>query len=224
MGRQREGAGEVSKRPTTGGAPGLSVMRGLVGYLRDRSIGFKLGLIMLVPTLATVVVGFGALASNIGTAHDADRARILAGLSGDAGRLVHNLQDERAAAILVLSNREPEAQKKATEAYKSLFAGSDNATKDYIAHRAALTGLLPPGFRALLSSIDEQLTSLGTLRQQLVNGGSQIIPSTATFRYGNLVSSLLAIRDSSSQLAGDSALSYEMRSAAAISQAKEYQS
>ncbi|OLE24362.1 MAG: hypothetical protein AUG44_19410 [Actinobacteria bacterium 13_1_20CM_3_71_11] len=199
-------------------------MRGLVGYLRDRSIGFKLGLIMLVPTLATVVVGFGALANNIGTAHDADRARILAGLSGDAGLLVHDLQDERAAAIMVLTAKDGDTQKTATATYNGLFKASDGASKDYTTHRAALTGLLPPSFRALLSSIDDQLGSLPTLRQQLVNGGSQIIPSTATFRYGNLISSLLAIRDSSSQLAGDSALSYEMRAAAAISQAKEYQS
>ena len=224
MGRQREGAGEVSKRPTTGGAPGLSAMRGLVGYLRDRSIGFKLGLIMLVPTLATVVVGFGALANNIGTAHDADRARILAGLSGDAGGLVHSLQDERAAAIVVLSAKDADTQKKAADKYKGLFVDTDAATKDYTAHRAALTGLLPPSFRALLSSIDDQLTSLTRLRQQLINGGSQVVTSTATFQYGNLITSLLGIRDSSSQLAGDSALSYEMRTAAAVSQRKEYQS
>src|SRR5256884_8935672 len=115
--RERGGAGEVSKRPTTGGGPARSVMRRLVGYLRDRSIGFKLGLIMLVPTLATVVVGFGALAANIGTAHDADRARILAGLSSDAGRLVHDLQDERAAAIIVLSAKDADTQKVATGAY-----------------------------------------------------------------------------------------------------------
>src|SRR5947209_17458225 len=113
MGRQREGAGEVSKRPTTGGAPGLTAVRGLVGYLRDRSIGFKLGLIMLVPTLATVVVGFGALATNIGTAHDADRARILAGLSGDAGVLVHDLQNERAAVTVLLASNDSDEKKNA---------------------------------------------------------------------------------------------------------------
>src|SRR5436309_1634583 len=176
MGRQREGAGEVSKRPTTGGAPGLSAMRGLVGYLRDRSIGFKLGLIMLVPTLATVVVGFGALANNISIAHDADRARILAGLSGDAGVLVHDLQDERAAALMVLTAKDSDAQKATGATYTGLFKTSDQAAKDYATHRAALTGLLPPGFHSLLGTIDEQLNSLTTLRQQLVNGTGQIIP------------------------------------------------
>src|SRR5262249_20711664 len=155
MGRQRERAGEVSKRPTTGGAPALSAMRGLVGYLGDRSIGFKLGLIMLIPTLATVVVGFGALASNIGTAHDADRARILAGLSGEAGRFVHDLQDERAAAIMVLSAKDNEAVKSAAGVYNSLVRTSDAAAKDYRDHRAALTGMLPTSFRVLLASIDE---------------------------------------------------------------------
>src|SRR5439155_19830547 len=123
-----------------------------------------------------------------------------------------------------LSAKNGDAQKRATDGYKGLFANSDGATKDYTAHRAALTGLLPSGFRGLLSTIDDQLTALTKLRQQLVNGGSQISMSTATFEYRSLITSLLAIRDSSSQLAGDSALSYEMRAAAAVSQSKEYQS
>src|SRR5690348_11974724 len=125
MGRQREGAGEVSKRPTTGGGPALSVMRRLVGYLRDRSIGFKLGLIMLVPTLATVVVGFGALASNIGTAHNADRARILAGLTGDTGVLVHDLQNERAAVAMLLASNDSPEKKNAAAEFASLVKASD---------------------------------------------------------------------------------------------------
>src|SRR5256885_16954399 len=75
-GLQGGGAGEVTKRPTTGGGPALSVMRRLGGYLRDRAIGFKLGLIMLGPTLATVGGGFGALAADNRSAHNADPARL----------------------------------------------------------------------------------------------------------------------------------------------------
>src|SRR5437868_3274176 len=106
-------------------------MRRLVGYLRDRSIGFKLGLIMLVPTLATVVVGFGALASNIGTAHNADRARILAGLTGDTGRLVHDLQNERAAVTMLLASNESNEKKNAAAEFGSLVKASDDAAHDY---------------------------------------------------------------------------------------------
>src|SRR2546430_9264627 len=196
-------------------------MRRLVGYLRDRAIGFKLGLIMLVPTLATVVVGFGALAANISTAHDADRARILAGLSGDAGRLVHDLQDERAAATMLLAANEPDAKKNATTEYDSLVKASDDAAHDYTTHRAALTGL-PASFRALLASIDDGINSLTAVRKQLSQGGAQILPSSAIFQYTNLISTLLNILISATQLAGDSGISYEMRAAAAISQYKEY--
>ncbi len=214
----------MSKRPTTGGTPGLSRMRGLVGYLRDRPIWVKLGLIMMVPTIATVFVGFGALLANIGTAHDADRARILAGLSGDAGKLVHDLQDERAAATLMQSAPPgSDMQKNAATEYNSLFKASDQAAKEYTAHRAALTGL-PAGFRGLLAKIDEGLTSLTPLRDQVSKGSGDALPSSVTFQYTTVISSLLAIRDSASQLAGDSALSYEMRAAAAISQVKEFQS
>src|SRR5437879_3449781 len=90
-------AGEVSKRPATGGAV-RSRMSGLTGYFRDRPIWVKLGLIVLVPTIATVSVGFSALLGNINAANTADRARTLAALTGDAGKLVHDLQNERAAA------------------------------------------------------------------------------------------------------------------------------
>jgi signal transduction histidine kinase/aspartokinase-like uncharacterized kinase len=212
----------VTKRPTTGGGPALSVMRRMVSYLRDRSIGFKLGLIMLVPTLATVVVGFGALATNIGIAHDADRARILAGLAADTGRLVHDLQNERAAVTMMLASNDSDEKKNATAEFDNLVKASDEAARDYTAHRAALTGL-PANFRALFSTIDDGLNSVTALRQQLAKKDvSQILPNTAIDRYTNLISSLLAIRDSAAQLAGDSALSYEMRAAAGISQCKEY--
>ena len=212
----------MTKRPTTGGGSARSFTRRLVGYLGDRSIGFKLGLIMLVPTLATVVVGFGALAANIGTAHNADRARILAGVTGDTGRLVHNLQNERAAVTIMLASNDSGEKKNATAEFQSLVTASDDAAHDYTAHRAALTGL-PANFGALFATIDDGLNSVGTLRQQISRGDSaQVPPSSAIDRYTNLISSLLAIRDSAAQLAGDSALSYEMRAGAAVSQYKEY--
>jgi signal transduction histidine kinase len=200
----------------------MSAMRRLVGYLRDRSIGFKLGLIMLVPTLATVVVGFGALAANIGTAHNADRARILAGLTGDTGRLVHNLQNERAAVTIMLATNESDEKKNAAAEFPNLVKASDDAAHDYTAHRAALTGV-PANLSAVFAGIDDGLGSVGTLRQQISKGDTtQVPPTSAIDRYTTLINSLLQIRDSASQLAGDSTLSYEMRAAAAVSQYKEY--
>ncbi len=192
-----------------------------VGYLRDRSIGFKLGLIMLVPTLATVVVGFGALAANIGTAHNADRARILAGVTGDTGKLVHDLQNERAAATMMLAQNDSGAKRAAAAQFDGFTKSSDDDVHAYTAHKAALTGL-PATFRTLLGTIDTGITDLGKVRDQLRHAPTTITTATATTTYTSLISNLIAIRDSAAQLAGDTALSYEMRAGAAVSQYKEY--
>jgi hypothetical protein len=53
---------------------------------------------MIVPTIATIVVGTVGLLDQVEQANNAERARTLAVLSGEAGNLVHQLQDERAAA------------------------------------------------------------------------------------------------------------------------------
>jgi hypothetical protein len=56
-----------------------------MGWLRNAPIWSKLGLIMIVPTIATVVVGMAGLVDNINRASDADRARTLAGLTAESG-------------------------------------------------------------------------------------------------------------------------------------------
>jgi len=92
----------VSKRPATGGTA-QSRMSGLTAYLRDRPIWVKLGLIVLIPTIATVAVGFSALLTNISAMSNANRARNLAELSTDAGTLVADLQSERAATTMYMT-------------------------------------------------------------------------------------------------------------------------
>src|ERR671933_60217 len=92
--------GDVSKRPKTGSAA-VSRLRRPAGRLRDLPIWSKLGLIMLVPTLATVIVGVSGLVDHINTANNAERARTLSVLSQAAGGLVDQLQNERSDAVLV---------------------------------------------------------------------------------------------------------------------------
>ena len=66
--------GDVSKRPKT--ATGvMSRLRRPADRLRDLPIWSKLGLIMLVPTLATIIVGVSGLVDHINTASNAERAR-----------------------------------------------------------------------------------------------------------------------------------------------------
>ncbi len=70
----------MTKRPKTGPSRPMG-FESLAGWLRDRRIGIKLGFIMFVPTLATVIVGANGLVSQISNANTADRAHSLATLS-----------------------------------------------------------------------------------------------------------------------------------------------
>src|SRR4029453_2274051 len=69
--------------------------------LRDLPIWSKLGLIMLVPTLATIIVGVSGLVDHIEEANNAERARTLSVLSEAAGGLVDHLQNERAYGVMI---------------------------------------------------------------------------------------------------------------------------
>ena len=90
----------MSKRPKTANAV-MSRLRRPAGRLRDLPIWSKLGLIMLVPTLATIIVGVSGLVDHIDEASNAERARTLAVLSQTAGGLVDHLQNERAYGVMI---------------------------------------------------------------------------------------------------------------------------
>jgi len=210
----------VSKRPEAGAKP-QSGKRSLVGYLRDRRIGVKLGFIMFVPTLATVIVGANGLVSQISTASTADRARVLATLSGDAGALVHDLQNERANAAMLLGSTSTADTAAAGKEFQKAVVATDGAKDDYNRQSSSQANL-PDNFKSLLSSIQSQLGALPKLRQDISDTTTAMPLSLAVQQYDVLITGLLGIRDSSVQLAGDSNLSYEMRAAAAISSAKEY--
>ena len=57
---------------------------------------------MVVPTLATIVVGVNGLVGHMDTVELADRARTFANLNSEAGALSHELQEERAKAVMAL--------------------------------------------------------------------------------------------------------------------------
>src|SRR5918994_2825167 len=103
-GRVNQEDGDVSKRPKTANGV-MSRLRRPAGRLRDLPIWSKLGLIMLVPTLATVVVGTSGLIDHINEASDAERARTLSVLSQAAGGLVDHLQNERAYGVMIATTK-----------------------------------------------------------------------------------------------------------------------
>ncbi len=72
----------------------------------------------------------------------------------------------------------------------------------------------------MLNQINERLGDLPGTRSQVLNGKFKI--TDALQSYDELINQLLAVRDSASQLAGDSELSDRMRTAAAVSREKEW--
>ena len=129
----------MSKRPKTANAV-MSRLRRPVGRLRDLPIWSKLGLIMIVPTLATIVVGTTAWSTTSTTASNADRARPSRSCRRRPVTWSHNLQNERAAAVDAA--RRP-SDRAAAEQYQrrrttSQHAAVDAAKVPYAQQRAAL--------------------------------------------------------------------------------------
>ena len=144
----------MSKRPKTANSF-MSRLRRPAGRLRDLPIWSKLGLIMIVPTVATIVVGTNGLIDHIGTADNADRARDLAVLTETSGELVHHLQNERAAAVLLLG-----AQNDATrEKYRTAYD---------VAHRRLAAGCLAAGAGQVLQALVDGVELVGEVDRKAV--------------------------------------------------------
>jgi hypothetical protein len=198
----------------------MSRLRRPAGRLRDLPIWSKLGLIMLVPTLATVIVGVSGLVDHINEANNAERARTLAVLSQAAGGLVDQLQDERAFAVQVRTAPANSADRtKALATYKAEWAKVDAAKLPYAQQRAALDSV-PAKVNTLLVRLDRNLEDLPSTRTQSFN--AQLEPDEVEAVYGGLINDLLNVRDSSAQLADDTTLSDHMRAVAAVARGKDY--
>ncbi|MFV2103811.1 nitrate- and nitrite sensing domain-containing protein [Micromonospora sp. LOL_024] len=215
----------MSKRPKTAGSF-LSRLSRPASRLRDMPIWSKLGLIMIVPTIATVVVGTSGLVDHLDALSDANRAGDLAELIGHSGELVDGLQDERTAAVLLLGVAPPQAgqgeseeKKQNTALYNEVASRVDDAKGPYSQQRSDLTDL-PVSLQSLLGQIDDGLGDLPGTRSQVLNGKFKI--TDALQSYDELINQVLTIRDSASQLAGDNDLSDRMRTAAAVAREKEW--
>jgi signal transduction histidine kinase len=223
----------VSERPKAGKRSFLSRLRRPVGRLRDMPIWSKLGLIMIVPTIATIVVGTTGLVGHLQSLNTANRAHALANLTRASGDLVNNLQDERALAVLLLgvdpNDPKKAAQKPALLASKQRYRAAyarihdvvDQSKAPYSQQRNELTDL-PQSFTDLLQRIDQGLTDLPGTRSQVDNG--KFLLTAASQTYEGLIANILDMRDSAAQLAGDASLSERMRASTTTSRAKEFMS
>jgi len=205
---------------TQTGAPDLVQSRFSrpASWVRDLPIWTKLGLIMIVPTLATIVVGTAALLGQVQQASLVERARSLTVLSGDASAVVQQLQNERALGVQVLQ-APPSALAALTAGYKKQSAGTDAAILKYHTDRITIAEV-PDNVKVVLDGIEVKLADLQTVRTQV--GTNKVALTVAESRYQVLISDLLSIRDLSAQLTGDPTLTDRMRATSEIARTKEF--
>ncbi|WP_236028840.1 sensor histidine kinase [Actinoplanes lichenicola] len=200
----------------------MSRLRRPADRMRDLPIWSKLGLIMLVPTLATIIVGVSGLVDHIDEANNAERARTLSVLSEAAGGLVDHLQNERAYGMMITTIDDPNSPDlaKAKQDYAAESSQVDAAKVPYAQQKAALDDV-PENVSTLLLRLDRNLEELPAQRSQIANKRSDAQDATQE-TYTRLINDLLAVRNAAAQLASDTELSDHLRAVAAVATAKEF--
>ncbi|GIJ70320.1 hypothetical protein Voc01_052370 [Virgisporangium ochraceum] len=195
----------------------FSRLRKPVGRLRDLPIWSKLGLIMIVPTIATIVVGTTGLVENISAANDADRTRTLARLSMQAGAVIQELQSERAAGVLFVGSP-AETRGTPQETFNKQIPQTDNAVSQYRQSRRAV-GDLGGSAQVAINEADRTIGDLSRLREQ-VKAVTELSMSDIAFRYRVIIADLVQVREIAIRLTNDPELSTSQQAAAAISDRK----
>ncbi|MFI1991231.1 nitrate- and nitrite sensing domain-containing protein [Actinoplanes sp. NPDC020271] len=219
----------MSKRPSEADGV-MSRLRRPTGRLRDLPIWSKLGLIMLVPTVATIIVGVNGLVEHIDEADTAENTRTLAVLAEAAGGLADQLQDERAYAIEIAAASDttiggkPNAAiaKTATPKYNGVHTKVDAAIRNYAQQRSAVESQ-PERVTLMLSRLDNNLSDLSTYRSKVTkkDGPAEAV-STVETTYNTLINDLLSVRDAAAQQTNNTALSDHLRAVAEVARAKDY--
>ena len=190
--------------------PGLPAMR-----LRDRRIRTKLALLLALPVMATLALTGVSAAGAASAASQAEQARQLVALGGTASQFVAQLQRERVAAALVFARG---SNAPAVEDYRRQARLTDLIAQEFGAARQGVRA--PQSLQEPLRRIEDQLASLGSLRQQ-VQAGPDAISSLVVFRYRAVVADLVAYRQGLSQVGVDSETGNDLRAGSALSQAIE---
>jgi signal transduction histidine kinase len=189
-----------------------------VSWLRDLPIWTKLGLILIVPIISTIIVGSFGLSDKIASATNAERAQTLAALSGDAGNLVHALQNERAVAVQLLDADGSDVAAMTAE-YTKATQATDDANRDYTFRRGTLSDV-PATLQGFLDGITSELGELQQLRSQVAER-SKIAGTSVSDTYTVDIADLINIRTLAAQLTGDSTLTARLAAASAIATASE---
>lgn len=187
---------------------------------------------MLVPTVATIIVGVNGLVEHIDQADTAENTRTLAVLAEAAGGLADQLQDERAYAIeiavatdkeYIQNNRANDTLlKAATPKYNEVHAKVDAARQIYSQQRTAVEDQ-PDRIDLLLSRLDNNLSDLVTFRSSVTKkGGGGADAENVETTYDTLINDLLSVRDAAAQQTSDTGLSDHLRAVAEVARAKDF--
>ncbi|MGW7354412.1 sensor histidine kinase [Streptomyces sp. NPDC054784] len=163
-----------------------------------------------------VAVAFAAraLTPAASQAIQADRLTTMVQAAAAASDLTYKLQNERAAAAVLMATQGDPAQLQSTS------KDTDESVQRYKERRGELSNV-PANTEATLDRIDRSLDELPSLRAQARSGASSL--SSMAFGYRIVVADLIAYRDGISQADGVEAdVADHIRAAAALSRATEY--
>lgn len=184
-------------------------------WLRDRRIRTKLGLILLLPVLAVVVLTGVSVASAARRSADASQARELVAAGGTAARLAAQLQRERAAAALVFASSNSGS---AMAGYRQQGEATDRLVAEL---QAGLDGVdVPANLRPLVGRVRGDLAGLAPLRQKVAAAPDAVL-SVVAFRYRAVIADLIGYRQALGQVGVASSTANGLRAAAALSQGVE---
>ncbi|WP_040477508.1 sensor histidine kinase [Longispora albida] len=204
--------------PTTKGAVPGATRRGRFPRLRDFRVRSKLGLILAVPITAIVTLSAVNLVDAGQRADAADDVRSLAVLSTQASGVVHALQNERTAAVNLLTQTSDD------KPFNGRKTSTTGAIAEYKVQRDSI-GKTTTVIGNRLKTIDLEIAKLEALRQAVAKGttGDQGISiGDAMFRYDLFIDSLIDLRNAVWQASEESAVTDEVRASAAFSRAKEF--
>ncbi|MEV4624067.1 nitrate- and nitrite sensing domain-containing protein [Asanoa sp. NPDC049573] len=183
-----------------------------------RRVWAKVGLVLILPIAATVWLVTNGWVDHADRAKTADRTRDLATVVRASGDLVEGLQNERAAAALLISGEASARQRNYQAAYTQAQSVVTAAVGGWAGPRGRLREV-PTSITTTLRQIDEGLAALPDLRSGVA--GLKLSFTDEARAYTAVVDDLLALRDSAAQTA-DPALSERMRAAAAVARGKEH--
>src|SRR2546421_2120138 len=203
--------GNVPRRgPSSRAKPGGKPRRRF--GLRDARIRSKLGVILIIPILAIVSLTTVRLVDSGKRALSAQLVASLTALSADLAGVTHELQRERIIAAQVIAG---DASAPAT--YDRQIKVTKAATGVYNEHRGRISRM-PGGIADRLNRIDQQLSTVDTLREQVVNRAVSI--GEVVVRYGVVIDDMVGYHGDLVQYTSDSHLADSIRAVAAFAQAK----